>query len=123
MLGGPTRTLVPQDTWQGQYQLNWIKKRHNIRFGTDLQLIRMNAYNSQYAAGQFNFDRTYTQGPDPSVNTLNGGNGLASLLLGVRVAGTITITHPLYLYYKYFSMFFQECYLFPHHPPLNFSWP
>jgi len=110
MLGGPTRTLNPQDNWQLQYQINWIKTRHNIKFGTDLQLIRLNAYNSQYSAGQFNFDRTYTQGPDPSSNTLNGGNGLASLLLGVPVAGTITITNPLFLYQKYYALFVQDDY-------------
>jgi hypothetical protein len=109
-LGGPTRTLNPQDNWQLQYQLNWILGRHNVRFGTDLQLIRLNAYNSQYSAGQFNFDRTYTQGPDPTVTTLNAGNGLASLLLGVPVAGTITITNPLFLYQKYYSAFFQDDY-------------
>jgi Carboxypeptidase regulatory-like domain/TonB dependent receptor len=119
MLGGPTRTLVPQDNWQAQYQLNWIKKRHNIKFGTDLQLVRMNAYNSQYAAGQFNFDRTYTQGPDPSTTTLNGGNGLASLLLGVPVAGTITITNPLFLYYKYYSLFVQDDYRITNRLTLN----
>ncbi len=119
MLGGPTRTLVPQDTWQAQYQFNWIKRRHNIKFGTDLQLVRMNAYNSQYAAGQFNFDRTYTQGPDPAATTLNGGNGLASLLLGVPVAGTITITNPLFLYYKYYSLFVQDDYRITNRLTLN----
>jgi hypothetical protein len=119
MLGGPTRTLVPQDTWQGQYQFTWIKKRHNLKFGTDLQLVRMNAYNSQYAAGQFNFDRTYTQGPDPAATTLNGGNGLASLLLGVPVGGTITITNPLFLYYKYYSLFVQDDYRITNRLTLN----
>jgi len=109
-LGGPTRTLTPQDTWQLQYQFNWIKKRHNVKWGTDLQLIRMNAYNSQYAAGQFNFDRTYTQGPNPLSSTLNGGNGLASLFLGVPIGGTITITNPLFLYQKYYSLFVQDDY-------------
>src|SRR5579872_382292 len=109
-LGGATRTLNPQDTWQLQYQINWIKTRHNIKFGTDLQLIKLNAYNSQYSAGQFNFDRTYTQGPDPTQTTLNGGNGLASLLLGVPVAGTITITNPLFLYQKYYALFVQDDY-------------
>ncbi|MCU1258889.1 MAG: Cna B-type protein [Bryobacterales bacterium] len=109
-LGGPTRTLNPQDNWQLQYQINWIKSRHNIRFGTDLQLIRLNAYNSQYSAGQFNFDRTYTQGPDPTSTTLNGGNGLASLLLGTPVAGTLTITNPLFLYQRYYSLFVQDDY-------------
>ena len=109
-LGGSTRTLNPQDTWQGQYQLTWIKTRHSIHFGTDLQLIKLNAYNSQYSAGQFNFDRTYTQGPDPSSTTLNGGNGLASLLLGIPVAGTITITNPLFLYQKYYGFYAQDDY-------------
>jgi hypothetical protein len=118
-LGGPTRTLNPQDTWQLQYQLNWIKSRHNIRFGTDLQLIRLNAYNSQYSAGQFNFDRTYTQGPDPNTTTLNGGNGLASLLLGVPIAGTITITSPLFLYQKYYSLFVQDDYRVTNNLTLN----
>ncbi len=118
-LGGPTRTLNPQDNWQLQYQLNWIKTRHNIRFGTDLQLIRLNAYNSQYSAGQFNFDRTYTQGPDPTSTTLNGGNGLASLLLGIPVAGTITITNPLFLYQKYYSLFVQDDYRITNKLTLN----
>ena len=118
-LGGPTRSLNPQDNWQLQYQLNWIKSRHNIRFGTDLQLIRLNAYNSQYSAGQFNFDRTYTQGPDPNTTTLNGGNGLASLLLGVPVAGTLTITNPLFLYQKYYSLFFQDDYRITNKLTLN----
>ncbi len=109
-LGGATRTLNPQDTWQAQYQVTWIKTRHSMHFGTDLQLIRLNAYNSQYSAGQFNFDRTYTQGPDPNSTTLNGGNGLASLLLGVPVAGTVTITNPLFLYQKYYGFYAQDDY-------------
>jgi hypothetical protein len=118
-LGGPTRTLNPQDTWQLQYQFNWIKTRHSMRFGTDLQLIKLNAYNSQYSAGQFNFDRTYTQGPDPTSTTLNGGNGLASMLLGIPVAGTITITNPLFLYQKYYSLFFQDDYRVRNNLTLN----
>ena len=109
-LGGQTRTLNPQDNWQAQYAITWIKTRHTIRFGTDLQLIRLNAYNSQYSAGQFNFDRTYTQGPDPQSTTLNGGNGLASLLLGIPVAGTVTETNPLFLYQKYYAGFVQDDY-------------
>ncbi|HZT38432.1 MAG TPA: TonB-dependent receptor [Bryobacteraceae bacterium] len=109
-LGQATRTLNPQDNWQAQYQFTFIKTRHTIRAGTDLQLIKLNAYNSQYSAGQFNFDRTYTQGPDPTSTTLNGGNGLASLLLGIPVAGTITITNPLFLYQKYYSLFVQDDY-------------
>ena len=118
-LGGQTRTLNPQDTWQAQYAITWIKTRHSISFGTDLQLIKLNAYNSQYSAGQFNFDRTYTQGPDPQSTTLNGGNGLASLLLGTPVAGTITETNPLFLYQKYYAGFVQDDYRVTNHFTLN----
>jgi hypothetical protein len=107
-LGGATRTLNPQDTWQAQYHFTLVKSRHTLKFGADLQLIKLNAYNSQYSAGQFNFDRTYTQGPDPTQTTLNGGNGLASLLLGIPVASTITITHPLFLYQKYYGFYVQD---------------
>jgi outer membrane receptor protein involved in Fe transport len=118
-LGGPTRTLNPQDTWQAQYHLTWIKTRHTLSFGVDLQLIKLNAYNSQYSAGQFNFDRTYTQGPDPTSTTLNGGNGLASLLLGIPVAGTITITNPLFLYQKYYGFYVQDDYRVTNRLTLN----
>ena len=109
-LGGSTRTLNPQDTWQAQYHFTVIKTRHSIKFGTDDALFRLNAYNSQYSAGQYIFDRTYTQGPDPNSSTLNGGNGLASLLLGVPVSGTLTITHPLFLYQKSYAIYVQDDY-------------
>ncbi|MDQ6699943.1 MAG: carboxypeptidase regulatory-like domain-containing protein [Acidobacteriota bacterium] len=110
MLGGATRGLDPQDTWQAQYHFTIVRGRQNIKFGTDLQLIKLNAYNSQYADGQFNFDRVYTQGPDPNQTTLNGGNGLASLLLGIPVASTLTLQYPLFLYQKFYAGYFQDDY-------------
>jgi hypothetical protein len=118
-LGGATRTLNPQDTWQAQYHMTFVKGRQTLKLGMDLQLIKLNAYNSQYSAGQFNFDRTYTQGPDPNQTTLNGGNGLASLLLGIPVASTITITHPLFLYQKYYGGYFQDDYRITNKLTLN----
>ncbi len=118
-LGGSTRTLNPQDTWQAQYHFTIIKTRHSLKFGTDDALFRMNAYNSQYSAGQYIFDRAYTQGPNPSTATLNGGNGLASLLLGVPISGTITITHPLFLYQKSYALYVQDDYRVTNHFTVN----
>jgi len=107
-LGGATKTLAPQDNWHAQYHFTWIKGKHKIRFGTDHQLLRMNAYNSQFSAGQYFFDRTYVQGPDPSVSTSNGGHGFASLLLGVPQAGTLTFTPRMFLFQRYKSAYFQD---------------
>ena len=61
----------------------------------------MNAYNSQFSAGQYFFDRVYTQGPDPSVTASNSGHGFASLLLGVPASGTLTFTPRMFLYQRY----------------------
>lgn len=100
-LGGATKTLAPQDTWHAQYHVTWVKGRHKIKAGADAQLLRMNAYNSQFSAGQYFFDRVYTQGPDPSASASNSGHGFASLLLGVPASGTLTFTPRMFLYQHY----------------------
>jgi hypothetical protein len=107
-LGGTGRNLTPQDTWHAQYHTTFIKTRHKIKSGVDLQLIKLNAYNSQQSAGQYIFDRLYTQGPDPTVTALNSGHGFASFLLGVPQAGAITITRPLFLYQRYYGLYIQD---------------
>jgi hypothetical protein len=107
-LGGATKTLAPQDTWHAQYHVTWVKSRHKIKAGVDVQLLRMNAYNSQFSAGQYFFDRTYVQGPDPSVTASNSGHGFASLLLGVPQAGTLTFTPRMFLYQNYRAGYIQD---------------
>lgn len=109
-LGGATRTYTPMDTWNLNYHVTWLKNRHNLKFGTDDALMRSFLYNSQYSAGQYIFDRTYTQGPNPLVTTLNGGNGLASLELGLPISGTLTITNPLYLWQRSWALYLQDDY-------------
>ncbi|MFN7920859.1 MAG: carboxypeptidase regulatory-like domain-containing protein [Bryobacteraceae bacterium] len=107
-LGGATKTLAPQDNWHGQYHMTWVKNSHKFKFGTDHQLMRMNAYNSQFSAGQYFFDRTYVQGPDPSSSASNSGHGFASMLLGVPQAGTLTFTPRMFLFQRYKSAYFQD---------------
>jgi len=118
-LGGATRTYTPVDTWNVNYHFTWIKNRHNLKFGTDDALMRSFLYNSQYSAGQYIFDRTYTQGPNPLATTLNGGNGLASLELGVPISGTLTITNPLYLWQKAWALYVQDDYRVTNRLTLN----
>jgi hypothetical protein len=118
-LGGATRTYTPMDTWNLNYHFTWIRGRHNLKFGTDDALMRSFLYNSQYSAGQYIFDRTYTQGPNPLATTLNGGNGLASLELGLPISGTLTITNPLYLWQRSWALYVQDDYRITNHLTLN----
>ena len=107
-LGGATKTLAPQDNYHAQYHVTWVKTRHKLRMGTDIQLLRMNAYNSQFSAGQYFFDRVFNQGPDPSVSATNSGHGFASFLLGVPAAGTLTFTPRMFLFQRYRAGYFQD---------------
>jgi hypothetical protein len=109
-LGGVGRSLAPQDSYQAQYHVTLIKTRHKIKMGFETQLIKLNVFNSQQSAGQYIFDRVFTQGPDPTVTALNSGNGFASFLLGVPQAGAITITRPLSLHQRYYGTYIQDDY-------------
>jgi hypothetical protein len=107
-LGGAGKNLLPQDTWHGQYHVTWLRGRHNFKMGVDLQRLKMAAFNSRNSAGQFNFDRTYTQGPDPSQTAINSGHGFASFLLGVPIAGSIETTPRMMLFQRYNAGYFQD---------------
>ncbi|MBI3471981.1 MAG: hypothetical protein HY013_11555, partial [Candidatus Solibacter usitatus] len=107
-LGGATKTLTPQDTWHAQYHVTWVHNRHKLRFGTDQELLRGNLYNSQFSAGQYFFDRVFTQGPDPTVTATNSGHGFASLLLGVPAAGTLTFTPRMFLFQRYRAAYIHD---------------
>lgn len=107
-LGGATKVLVPQDTYHAQYHVTKTKGTHTIKAGVDLQRMKMAAFNSQYSAGQYYFDRAYSQGPDPAVTATNSGNGFASFLLGVPASGTITTTPYMMLFQRYSSGYVQD---------------
>ena len=107
-LGGTGRTVNPMDTYHAQYHATFIKTRHKIRAGGDYEILRLMPFNSQQSAGQYIFDRVYTQGPDPTAATLFGGNGFASFLLGVPQAGAMTISRPLFLWQHYYAGYVQD---------------
>ncbi len=107
-LGGATKTFTPQDTYHGQYHLTWIRGKHKLKMGYDMQRMKMTAFNSQFSAGQYFFDRVYSQGPDPGRTAINSGHGFASFLLGVPQAGTITSTPWMGLFQRYYAGYIQD---------------
>jgi hypothetical protein len=106
--GGNSKNQSPQDTWHALYHVTWVRGRHNIKVGVDLQRMKMAAFLSRNAGGQFVFDRTYTQGPNPAVTAINSGHGFASFLLGVPISGSMETTPRMYLFQRYNAGYIQD---------------
>ena len=62
---------------------------HLLKFGFDARLVRVNNSEVTDAVGNFSFDRTATQGPNPNQASQVAGDGMASFLLGLG-SGTMT---------------------------------
>lgn len=107
-LGGAGKNLLPQDLWDGQYHVTWIRGRHGVKAGVELQRQKMAAFNSRNSGGQFVFDRVYTEGPNPAVTALNSGNAFASFLLGVPISGSLDTTPHMLLFQRYNAGYIQD---------------
>ncbi|MDX2178464.1 MAG: TonB-dependent receptor [Bryobacteraceae bacterium] len=59
---------------------------HSIKAGYEGRLLRINVWEAR-AAGTFNFNAGFTQGPNPNQASATAGYGLASFLLGTGSGG------------------------------------
>jgi len=107
-LNGANKSQSPQDTWHLQYHVTQLRNRHKFKFGTELQLLRLNTFATNSPAGAYFFDRLYTQGPDALTRTSTGGHGFASFLLGVPVSDRLSFDPALTLYRRYYGFYFQD---------------
>ncbi len=90
--------------------LNMTKEAgaHLLQFGGEARLMLVNDDEAGQADGNYGFDKGITQGPDPNVATQNGGNSIASLLLGVG-GGSMTINSKnAATASKYFALYLQD---------------
>jgi hypothetical protein len=70
--------------------LSSLHGRHSVRFGMDARFNFVNWIQLNNPSGNFAFNRTFTQGPDPRTASTMAGIGYASFLLGT---GTGSISH------------------------------
>lgn len=107
-LNGANKSQTPQNIWHLQYHMTHLRNRHKFKFGTELQLLRLNTFATNSPAGAYFFDRLFTQGPDPLTRTTTGGHGFASFLLGVPVSNRQSFDPALTLYRRYYGFYFQD---------------
>ena len=91
---GPARAshdIDAESTPEAQAHFTWLRGAHAIKTGYDILFNQFNTFRPDYPSGDFQFSRSYTQGPDPAQASATGGYGLATMLLGAPTGGSFTI--------------------------------
>ncbi|MBI3681101.1 MAG: TonB-dependent receptor [Acidobacteria bacterium] len=94
------------DTHSWQYNLTHSRGSHTLKFGGDVRLIRNNEIQTDSVA-RFDFDRNFTQGPNPAVAGATAGFSLAALMLGTGTGSTLIIP-AVALQNIYYALFLQD---------------
>ncbi|MBL8222044.1 MAG: TonB-dependent receptor, partial [Bryobacterales bacterium] len=106
-LGGQSYLDNGNDTHSLLGSVTKTQGRHNIKFGGDVRLKRINYFNLGSGGGVYAFNRVFTRGPNPNVFT-NTGNGVASLLLGVAASGNVPTTVGVAMQNYYAGFYVQD---------------
>jgi len=83
-IGTQTFSIIKegQETHTALASLNWVRGNHELKFGAEMRVHRINFAQPGWPAGQFRFDATGTsEFLNPDADT--GGDGMASFLIGV----------------------------------------
>jgi hypothetical protein len=107
-LSGGNHSVTPTDNWQMQYDLTWMHGRHKVRYGAQVELLMLTSYATNSPAGAYFFDRRYTEGPNPLLQSPTGGNGFASFLLGIPISDRISDDIHIKPTARYYGFYAQD---------------
>lgn len=84
-LGGNDHRWNAFNSYTALANVTKIHGSHTFKFGWEGRMFRVNNWEAR-AAGTFNFNAQFTQGPNPNQASATAGNSIASLLLGTGTA-------------------------------------
>lgn len=88
-IGGQTFSILRegQDVQNASGSLSWLHGNHELKFGGEFRVYRINFTQPGWPAGEFDFDFTGTSQFANAGDNTTGGDDLASFLIGVGPAG------------------------------------
>ena len=98
----------PRNVFSTLASVSYQWRKHSFKFGGDWRLLHFNEGANNQPSGSFNFDRTFTQGPNPVQASALGGYGFASFLLGDATSGLVTEIQPISTQGAYYAAFAQD---------------
>jgi len=120
-LGGSLIANHGYDRFEERANFTRIFGRHTWKFGGLFGVARQNNDNPLNAGGAFNFNRAFTQGPDPLRASPAGGLGFASFLLGVGGGSHNTTRVGMAVVNNYWGGYFQDDFKVSGKLTLNFG--
>jgi hypothetical protein len=93
-------------TWDAN--VTKIAGRHQLKAGLEYRINQSREGVGADTSGNFSFDRTYTQGPNPTAPAVNLGNAIASLLLGTASSGQAGILPAVLTSNPYLALYAQD---------------
>jgi len=88
--------------------LTKIHGAHTWKTGYEFRLYQRNEFSLNYPLGNYTFNRTFTQGPNPLQGSTAGGESVADFLLGTPASGYAGINAASAITLKYDALFFQD---------------
>ncbi len=98
-----------EDSHSFRVGMTRILGRQTFRFGGEYRLLRSNPGSAGAgAAGTYNFNSTFTRGPNPQAASVTGGAALASFLLGLGASGSVDNNIAPAEQGTYYGFYFQD---------------
>ncbi|MGI8961230.1 MAG: hypothetical protein ACR2IV_15980 [Bryobacteraceae bacterium] len=107
--GNTTNNDTIDNGWRFNDTLDWVKEKHNFKFGADYRFQIFEPGSLNNVAGTFNFARAETAGSVPTHG--QSGNGVASMLLGDVDNANVNVyaSQPRWRSH-YYALFAQDSY-------------
>ena len=85
-----------------------VAGRHQLKAGIEYRINQSLEGVGNDTSGNFTFDRTFTQGPNPTSPAVDRGNSVASLLLGTSTAGQVGLLPTVLTSNPYLALYIQD---------------
>lgn len=108
---GPDRASFFNDAEQNeeaQGHVTWLHGAHSIKAGGDFTFQTFNIFRPERPAGFYQFDRSFTQGPNPVSSSSTAGYGVATLLLGAPTGGSFSADPSLAASQRFYGWYVQD---------------
>ncbi len=108
---GPDRASFFNDGEENrdaQGQVTWVAGGHSLKMGGNFTFQTFNIFRPERPAGQYQFSRVFTQGPNPAASAATSGNGIATFLMGLPTGGSFSEDPSLAASQKYYGGYFQD---------------